>query len=171
MTQLLATLVPAMFEAWNKVLTLIPPKRVFYVLLTSIFCRLKFLMFIARSSQRIPCALLTPRDNAFRSPPPLHFQATCRALLSMSASDKIVRMEAEVRTACDMVQKASAELECMRAREALKRRCAILNTRIESLQVPCCQCADFCGSGCLTRGAFRDPSVRLMSEHYLKGRK
>ena len=62
-------------------------------------------------------------------------QATCRALLSMSSSDKITRMEAEVRVACDLVQKASTELECMRAREALKRRCAILNTRIESLQV------------------------------------
>jgi hypothetical protein len=53
----------------------------------------------------------------------------------MSTSDKIVRMEAEVRSACDMVQKASSELEYMRAREALKRRCAILNTRIASLQV------------------------------------
>ena len=55
--------------------------------------------------------------------------------MSMSSGDKITRMEAEVRAACDTVQKASAELECMRAREALKRRCAILNTRIESLQV------------------------------------
>jgi hypothetical protein len=53
----------------------------------------------------------------------------------MSTGDKITRMEAEVRAACDMVQKSSAEIECMRAREALKRRCAILNTRIESLQV------------------------------------
>jgi hypothetical protein len=62
-------------------------------------------------------------------------QATCRALVSMTTSEKISRMEAEVRTACDMVQKASTELEYMRAREALKRRCAILNTRIENLQV------------------------------------
>jgi hypothetical protein len=53
----------------------------------------------------------------------------------MPTGDKIARMESEVRTSCDMVQKASTELECMRAREALKRRCAILNTRIESLQV------------------------------------
>ena len=53
----------------------------------------------------------------------------------MSSGDKIVRMEAEVRAACDLVQKASTELEYMRAREALKRRCAILNSRIESLQV------------------------------------
>jgi hypothetical protein len=53
----------------------------------------------------------------------------------MTSSEKISRMEAEVRAACDVVQKASTELECMRAREALKRRCAILNTRIESLQV------------------------------------
>jgi hypothetical protein len=62
-------------------------------------------------------------------------QATCRALMAMSSGDKIVRMEAEVRAACDLVQKASTELEYMRAREALKRRCAILNSRIESLQV------------------------------------
>jgi hypothetical protein len=53
----------------------------------------------------------------------------------MTSGDKIARMEAEVRFACDLVQRASAELECMRAREALKRRCAILNTRIECLQV------------------------------------
>ena len=53
----------------------------------------------------------------------------------MASGDKIVRMEAEVRAACDLVQKASTELEYMRAREALKRRCAILNSRIESLQV------------------------------------
>lgn len=55
--------------------------------------------------------------------------------MTMSSGDKIVRMEAEVRAACDLVQKASTELEYMRAREALKRRCAILNSRIESLQV------------------------------------
>ena len=55
--------------------------------------------------------------------------------MAMSSGDKIVRMEAEVRAACDLVQKASTELEYMRAREALKRRCAILNSRIESLQV------------------------------------
>ena len=53
----------------------------------------------------------------------------------MPTGDKIARMESEVRASCDMVQKASTELEYMRAREALKRRCAILNTRIESLQV------------------------------------
>ena len=133
MTQLLATLVPAMFEAWNKVRclysSLLPPLH-FDLLFASRTLRAQAeISYVHRKVLHKPRSPIYPahRDGVY--------QATCGALLSMTSSEKISRMEAEVRTACDVVQKASTELECMRAREALKRRCAILNTRIESLQV------------------------------------
>ena len=130
MTQLLATLVPAMFEAWNKVplpSISLAPKRVYHHVSSFTFHSQAEVSYVHRKVNQ----LLIRAAQCCDTPP----QATCRALVSMPTGDKIARTESEVRTSCDMVQKASTELECMRAREALKRRCAILNTRIESLQV------------------------------------